>query len=76
MVTPVPPPLIDAPSVPDCEPLDQPVKVLSSNPASGMETEVAFAYGDETNVDTNAIINAGTNAQEPFLNLMFFTYRL
>jgi hypothetical protein len=76
MVTPVPPPLIDAPRLPVCDPLDQPVKVLSSKPASGIEIEVAFAFGDETNVDTNAIINAGIKAQDPFLNLMFFTYRL
>jgi hypothetical protein len=71
MVTPVPPPLIDAPRVPVCDPLDQPVKVLSSNPASGMETEFAFAYGEETNIDTKDTINAGSIAQEPLRKLIF-----
>ena len=71
MVTPVPPPLIDAPRVPVCDPLDQPVKVLSSNPASGMETEFALAYGEDTNIDTKDTINAGSIAQEPLRKLMF-----
>jgi hypothetical protein len=71
MVTPVPFPLIDAPRDPVCDPLDQPVKVLSSNPAFGMETEVALAYGDDTNVDTKDTINAGNIAQEPLRKLIF-----
>jgi hypothetical protein len=71
MVTPVPPPLIDAPRVPVCDPLDQPVKVLSSNPAFGIETEFAYAYGDDTNADTIEIIKAGIIAQEPLRKLMF-----
>jgi hypothetical protein len=71
MVTPVPPPLIDAPRFPVCDPLDQPVKVLSSNPASGMETEVASAYDDGIKIDTRDITSAGTIAQEPLLKDIF-----
>jgi hypothetical protein len=71
MVTPVPPPLIDAPRFPVCDPLDQPVKVLSSNPAFGIETEFAFAYGEDINIDTRDTINAGNIAQEPLRKLMF-----
>jgi hypothetical protein len=71
MVTPVPPPLIDVPRVPVCDPLDQPVKVLSSNPAFGIETEVALAYDEDTNADAIDRINAGIIAQEPLRKLMF-----
>jgi hypothetical protein len=71
MVTPVPFPLIEAPRFPVCEPLDHPVKVLSSKPAFGIETEVALAYGDDINVDTSDTINAGSIAQEPLRKLMF-----
>ena len=71
MVTPVPPPLIDTPRFPVCDPLDQPLKVLSSNPAFGIETEVAYAYGDDTNADRIEIIKAGIIAQEPLRKLMF-----
>jgi hypothetical protein len=67
----VPFPLIEDPRVPVCDPLDQPVKVLSSNPASGIETEFALAYGEDTNIDTKDTINAGSIAQDPLRKLMF-----
>jgi hypothetical protein len=71
MVTPVPFPLIEAPRFPVCEPIDQPVKVLSSNPASGIETDVAPAYDDDTNIDAIERINAGSIIQEPLRKLIF-----
>ena len=52
--------------------LDQPVKVLSSNPAFGIETEVAPASDDGIKIDTSDITSAGINAQEPFLKETLF----
>jgi hypothetical protein len=45
--------------------------VLSSNPAFGIETEFAFAYGEDINIDTRDTISAGNIAQEPLRKLMF-----
>jgi hypothetical protein len=64
MVTPVPLPVMVLPNSPDWLPFSQPVKVPSSNPASGKES--AWTGAEKPKIDTNkrntegtAIINAG-----------------
>jgi hypothetical protein len=58
MVTPVPLPVMVLPNAPDWLPFSQPVKVPSSNPASGKEVEVALA--DLTGGTKDPIKNNGT----------------
>jgi hypothetical protein len=67
IVTPVPPPLIEVPSVPVCDPLDQPVSVPSSNPAFGIDTELPVALA--VIGETQAIINRNRRIQDPFRGL-------
>ena len=59
MVTPLPLPVMVFPSVPDCDPFDQPVKVPSSNPASGKEA--ASTLVTPVNIDT---VSTNTSATE------------
>jgi hypothetical protein len=84
MVTPVPFPLMDAPRFPVCEPLDHPVKELSSNPAPGMvvadtDVEKPKIERSKKNTDGTAIITAGlltrrrrTNMEPPSKSLQFY----
>ncbi len=74
--TPVPLAVIEAPNQEVCVPLDQPVKELSSNPASDIDV-VPVAETSEPNVGKKiAKKTAGMSVQNPLRRFLFFTFVL